>query len=225
MAKAACDADDEAFASLQATRFRCTIHSMSLRSRFFAATYDRISAKSEKAGLASHRQLLLAGASGRVLEIGAGTGANLQYYGRGVESLTLTEPEEPMLKRLQRRARDEAPNATVLRAPAEDLPFEDACVRHGRLDPRPLRRGRPAAGTQGAPPRAPPRRSAALHRARSLRRRRRGAIPGPDERAATTSSSAATATGRPSTRSARPASRSPTCSTRSCRRRRGSRGP
>ena len=31
-----------------------------------------------------------------------------------------------MLKRLQRRARDEAPNATVLRAPAEDLPFEDA---------------------------------------------------------------------------------------------------
>ena len=99
---------------------------MSLRSRFFAATYDRMSAKSEQAGLASHRQLLLAGASGRVLEIGGGTGANLQYYGRGVEALTLTEPEEPMLKRLQRRARDEAPNATVLRAPAEDLPFEDA---------------------------------------------------------------------------------------------------
>jgi ubiquinone/menaquinone biosynthesis C-methylase UbiE len=99
---------------------------MSLRSRFFAATYDRMSAKSEKAGLASHRQLLLAGASGRVLEIGGGTGANLQYYGRGVEALTLTEPEEPMLKRLQRRARDEAPKATVLRAPAEDLPFEDA---------------------------------------------------------------------------------------------------
>jgi ubiquinone/menaquinone biosynthesis C-methylase UbiE len=111
---------------LLATRFRCTIHSMSLRSRFFAATYDRMSAKSEKAGLASHRQLLLAGASGRVLEIGGGTGANLQYYGRGVEALTLTEPEEPMLKRLQRRARDEAPKATVLRAPAEDLPFEDA---------------------------------------------------------------------------------------------------
>ncbi len=99
---------------------------MSLRSRLFAATYDRMSARTEKAGLATHRELLLAGASGRVLEIGGGTGANLQYYGRGVEALTLTEPEEPMLKRLERRARDEAPNATVLRAPAEDLPFEDA---------------------------------------------------------------------------------------------------
>ena len=99
---------------------------MSLRSRLFAATYDRMSARTEKAGLATHRELLLAAAGGRVLEIGGGTGANLQYYGRGVEALTLTEPEEPMLKRLERRARDEAPNATVLRAPAEDLPFEDA---------------------------------------------------------------------------------------------------
>ena len=99
---------------------------MSLRSRLFAATYDRMSARTEKAGLATHRELLLAGARGRVLEIGGGTGANLQYYGRGVQALTLTEPEEPMLKRLERRARDEAPNATVLRAPAEDLPFEDA---------------------------------------------------------------------------------------------------
>jgi ubiquinone/menaquinone biosynthesis C-methylase UbiE len=98
---------------------------MSLRSRFFAATYDRMSARAEKAGLATHRELLLAGARGRVLEIGGGTGANLPYYGAAVESLTLTEPEEPMLKRLEKRAREQAPRATVLRAPAEDLPFED----------------------------------------------------------------------------------------------------
>jgi ubiquinone/menaquinone biosynthesis C-methylase UbiE len=115
--------DDEAFASLKARRSRCKINLMSLRGRVFAATYDRMSAKAEKAGLASHRQLLLTGASGRVLEIGGGTGANLQYYGPGVETLTLTEPEAPMLKRLVRRARDEAPDATVLRAPAEDLPW------------------------------------------------------------------------------------------------------
>src|SRR5207249_6677845 len=61
----------------------------------------------------------------RVLEIGAGTGANLSLYGPAVESLTLTEPERPMLRRLERRARDHASSATVLRAPAEDLPFED----------------------------------------------------------------------------------------------------
>jgi ubiquinone/menaquinone biosynthesis C-methylase UbiE len=91
----------------------------------FAATYDRMSAKVEKAGLATRRQLLLAGASGRVLEIGSGTGANLPSYGDRVESLTLTEPESHMLKRLARHAVEEGPAATVLRAPAEELPFED----------------------------------------------------------------------------------------------------
>jgi ubiquinone/menaquinone biosynthesis C-methylase UbiE len=98
---------------------------MSLRSWLFAATYDRMSAKMEKAGLATRRQLLLQGAKGRVLEIGGGTGANLPYYGEAVEFLTVTEPEGPMLKRLEKRAREEAPGVTVLRAPAEDLPFED----------------------------------------------------------------------------------------------------
>ena len=69
--------------------------------------------------------MLLAGAEGRVLEIGGGTGANLAYYPAGVESLTITEPEPPMLKRLQGHVREQASQATVLRAPAEDLPFED----------------------------------------------------------------------------------------------------
>jgi ubiquinone/menaquinone biosynthesis C-methylase UbiE len=72
------------------------------------------------------RRNLISGASGDVLEIGGGTGANLGYYGAGVESLTVTEPEPPMLKRLERKAREQNSRATVLRAPAEDLPFEDA---------------------------------------------------------------------------------------------------
>ena len=60
----------------------------------------------EEAGLRSLRQGLLAGASGRVLEIGGGTGAeNLPFYGPAVESLTVTEPEPPMLRRLERRCR------------------------------------------------------------------------------------------------------------------------
>jgi ubiquinone/menaquinone biosynthesis C-methylase UbiE len=98
---------------------------MSLRSRFFAATYDRQMAKVEKAGLRAHRETVLAGASGRVLEIGAGTGGNLPFYGPAVESLTLTEPEIPMLRRLERKLRETSPAPIVLRAPAEDLPFED----------------------------------------------------------------------------------------------------
>ena len=37
----------------------------------------------------------------------------------------MTEPEIPMLRRLERKVREQAVEATVLRAPAEDLPFED----------------------------------------------------------------------------------------------------
>jgi ubiquinone/menaquinone biosynthesis C-methylase UbiE len=98
---------------------------MTLRARFFALTYDRQMARTERAGLAEFRARLLAGAAGRVLEIGGGTGANLPCYGPAVEELTITEPQPAMLRRLERKAHQEAPAAQVLRAPAEDLPFED----------------------------------------------------------------------------------------------------
>ena len=98
---------------------------MGIRRKFFAATYDRQMGKTERAGLTDMRQTLLAQASGRVLEIGGGTGANLAHYGPAVTSLTVTEPDTSMIKRLERRVHAEAPDATVLRAPAEDLPFVD----------------------------------------------------------------------------------------------------
>jgi SAM-dependent methyltransferase len=88
-------------------------------------TYDRQIAKTEKAGLRAFRERLLAGASGDVLEIGGGTGANLPWYGPAVTSLTITEPQPPMLRRLEGSVRAERPDAKVLRAPAEDLPFGD----------------------------------------------------------------------------------------------------
>ena len=98
---------------------------MSIWGRIFAAGYDRCMAGEEKATLQAHRRALLAQARGRVLEIGGGTGANLPFYSDAVESLTITEPEAPMLRRLERRLRDAGREATVLRAPAEDLPFDD----------------------------------------------------------------------------------------------------
>jgi ubiquinone/menaquinone biosynthesis C-methylase UbiE len=98
---------------------------MSLRKKFFAATYDSMSRKTEEAGLRALRRGLLAEASGSVLEVGAGTGANLAHYNGKVESLVFTEPEPAMIRRLQKKAREEAPLAKILRAPAEDLPFEN----------------------------------------------------------------------------------------------------
>src|SRR5579862_6476563 len=92
---------------------------MGLRSRLFALGYDRLMAKGQDAGLRARREGLLSDVRGDVLEIGAGTGLNLAIYGPEVTSLTLTEPEAPMLKRLHKRAAEVCPSATILRAPAE----------------------------------------------------------------------------------------------------------
>src|SRR5579872_3065076 len=99
---------------------------MSIWGSVFAAMYDRMTARAERDCLAAHRRELLAGATGDVLEIGGGTGANLAHYGTGVRTLTITEPEVPMARRLAKRIRERRPDATLLRAPAEDLPFNDA---------------------------------------------------------------------------------------------------
>jgi ubiquinone/menaquinone biosynthesis C-methylase UbiE len=98
---------------------------MSLWGRIFAGIYDHLMARTEKAGLSARREALLSSASGDVLEIGAGTGGNLVFYGDQVCSLTLTEPEKPMVRRLQKHITERYPDAKLLRAPAEDLPFND----------------------------------------------------------------------------------------------------
>jgi ubiquinone/menaquinone biosynthesis C-methylase UbiE len=95
---------------------------MSVWGRIFAAFYDRVMKATEENGLRDARREVLAGASGRVLEIGAGTGANLGLYPPAVTGLVLTEPEEPMARRLRPRAGA----AEVVVAPAEKLPFDDA---------------------------------------------------------------------------------------------------
>jgi ubiquinone/menaquinone biosynthesis C-methylase UbiE len=104
---------------------------VSLWGRVFAAGYDRAMAGPERAGLQAHRARLVPRARGHVLEIGGGTGANLPFYGTGVEALVIAEPEAPMADRLRRRI-DAMPSlaarASVVRAPAEMLPLPDASV-------------------------------------------------------------------------------------------------
>jgi ubiquinone/menaquinone biosynthesis C-methylase UbiE len=94
---------------------------MNIWGRIFATCYDRVMAATEDAGLRDARREVLAQARGRVLEIGAGTGANVELYPDTVAQLVLTEPEEPMARRLRPRAGA----AQVVVAPAESLPFED----------------------------------------------------------------------------------------------------
>jgi len=98
---------------------------MSIWGRVFAAMYDRVMAHTERDGLIERRAALLARATGDVLEIGGGTGANLVHYGDGVSSLTVTEPEPPMVKRLQAHIAERRSGTRLLQAPAEELPFDD----------------------------------------------------------------------------------------------------
>lgn len=94
--------------------------------RMFSAMYDRAFEATEEAGLREMRRELLAGARGRVLELGAGTGLNLELYPETVEALTLTEPDPHMSKQLRKRL-SESPRAgaEAVEAPAEKLPFPD----------------------------------------------------------------------------------------------------
>jgi len=92
----------------------------------FAAVYDRMTAKAEAAGIGAFREALLSGARGRVIEIGAGTGANLPYYRDGVETITFAEPEAPMARKLERRIREHSRIVEIVHAPAERLPFANA---------------------------------------------------------------------------------------------------
>jgi SAM-dependent methyltransferase len=94
----------------------------SRRQRFGAAIYEPFLALGERRGTAARRAALLAGLSGDVLEIGAGTGLNLPHYPDGVR-LVLSEPDAGMLVRLRRRA---PAGVRVVPAPAESLWFPDA---------------------------------------------------------------------------------------------------
>lgn len=90
-----------------------------------AAIYDRFMKSAEEACLDAWRAELLGPVEGRVLEIGAGTGANLRHYAPKLERLVLTEPDRHMLAKLEPRARRERPNVELREARANALPFED----------------------------------------------------------------------------------------------------
>lgn len=93
--------------------------------RLFAATYDRGLKATEEAGLRRMRVELLAGAGGRVVEIGAGTGVNLDLYPEAVSDLVMVEPDPHMAKRLRSKVASAGSAARIVEAPAERLSFGD----------------------------------------------------------------------------------------------------
>lgn len=92
----------------------------------FARLYPRLDAACARAGGDAHRAELLDGASGRVLEVGAGYGANFPHYPAEVTEVVALEPE-PRLRAQAGRAAGRAPvPVTVSPGVAEDLDADDA---------------------------------------------------------------------------------------------------
>ena len=74
---------------------------------FIALFYDSFMAKTEKACLTKWRKSLIKHVHGDVLKIGAGTGANLQFYPKDGTRLTLSEPNKTMRKQLVEKVKND----------------------------------------------------------------------------------------------------------------------
>ena len=89
----------------------------------FARLWDsmvRLGGKAER----EHRVELIGGATGRALEIGAGTGLNFKLYHGDVRVVAI-EPEPTMARSARERSEQASARVLLLRASGEDLPFSD----------------------------------------------------------------------------------------------------
>jgi ubiquinone/menaquinone biosynthesis C-methylase UbiE len=93
--------------------------------RAFARGYDSFQRRSCAAGMEDKRRQVLGEARGRTLEIGSGTGINLDNYGAEVTELVLSEPDRHMVALLRRKVDGSSRPARVVDAPADKLPFDD----------------------------------------------------------------------------------------------------
>jgi ubiquinone/menaquinone biosynthesis C-methylase UbiE len=108
-----------------------------VKNPLFARLFARLGARNEERGNRELRREMLAGLSGRVLEVGAGTGLNFPHYPGSVSEVVAVEPE-PYLRARAETAAGSAPvpvqvvNGTAAELPAADAGF-DAVVVSGLL--------------------------------------------------------------------------------------------
>lgn len=87
----------------------------------FARLYPRVAAALDAAGGHQHRQELLAGLAGRVIELGAGNGANFVHYPGEVSEVIAVEPEPGLRRKAEQAARHAATAIRVIDGDADDL--------------------------------------------------------------------------------------------------------
>lgn len=94
----------------------------------FARAYQRISEQTDQRGGSEHRVRLLAGMSGRVLEIGSGNGRNFSHYPETVSEVLAVEPEDQLRSMAEAAAIDARVPVRVVAGHADALPADAASV-------------------------------------------------------------------------------------------------
>lgn len=92
--------------------------------KWFPKLYDTLMGPLERRGIQDIRKTLIQKASGKVLEIGSGTGLNFPHYQRA-ESVVAIDPEPLMRKQSLLRANQATVPVEVIVAGAEELPFSN----------------------------------------------------------------------------------------------------
>lgn len=78
--------------------------------------------------LGPYRERVVRGATGRVLEIGAGSGLNLRLYGPAAREVFELEPDPKLIAMAKERALKTGSHAHFLEASAEHIPLEDHSI-------------------------------------------------------------------------------------------------
>jgi SAM-dependent methyltransferase len=91
----------------------------------FARYFDWCGGRNEERGNRELRRELLAGLSGRVIEVGAGNGLNFAHYPPAVTEVVAVEPEPYLRERAAQAARAAAVDVTVVDGLADALPADD----------------------------------------------------------------------------------------------------
>lgn len=90
-----------------------------------AFVYDRILAPAEEACLKEWRRNLLNDICGDVLEIGAGTGSNIDFYPDNLHSLVLSEPDKHMRRQMKNKIATSKHDISVTTGTAENIEAEN----------------------------------------------------------------------------------------------------
>lgn len=103
-----------------------TVSASPVRHPLFARVYTHLLARNEPTEISAHRQELLAGLRGRVLELGAGSGANFPHYPPEVSEVVAVEPEPYLREQARAAAAKVHVSITLLDGVADELPLQDA---------------------------------------------------------------------------------------------------